>query len=76
MSAAKVKTRYPGIYKRGGRYVYTYRDASGRQRNRSAATLGEAKAKRSEALAEVASGEHRELSKVTFADYAREWIET
>ena len=74
MSASRERTRYPGIYKRGGRYVYIYRDPQGRQRSSSAATLGEAKARRSDALAKVAHGRYREPSTVTFADYAPEWL--
>jgi integrase len=76
MSAARERTRYPGIYKRGGRYVYIYRDVRGRQRSSSAATLGEAKVKRADAMAKVATGEYRSLSQVAFADYAREWIDS
>jgi hypothetical protein len=72
MSAARVKTKYPGIYKRGGRYVWIAY-ANGRQRNGSAATLAEAKSKRAELLADVRRDEYREVSRVTFVDYAREW---
>jgi integrase len=43
MSAALKKTKTPGIYKRGGRYVVTWRDRSGRQRRQSAGTLAEAR---------------------------------
>ena len=32
MAAPMVKTRHPGIYKRGGRFVYTWRDSNGRSR--------------------------------------------
>jgi integrase len=74
MSAPRIKTRYPGIYKRGRRYVYVYRDPQGRQRSGAAATLGEAKAKRSDALSKVAHGRYREVSKATFANYAPEWL--
>lgn len=74
MAAAMERTRTPGVYKRGGRYVYVYRDHLGRQRKASAATLAEAKTRRAAALADVARGEHRSLSRTTFADYACEWI--
>jgi integrase len=76
MSARLERTRYPGVYKRGGRYVYLYRDAGKRQRSGSAATLAEAKAKRSTELSKVAHGRWREPSKTTFADYAAEWVKT
>ena len=36
------RTATPGVYKRGGRYVVTFRDPSGRQRKRFAKTLVEA----------------------------------
>jgi hypothetical protein len=39
MSAALEKTMTPGIYKRGGRYVVTWRERSGKQRRQAATTL-------------------------------------
>jgi integrase len=74
VSAPLVKTRTEGVYKRGGRYVAIWRDNRGRQRSRSAATIGEAKAIRSAAQADVARGEYRTVSRMTFEDYACEWI--
>jgi len=74
MSAPREKTRYPGIYKRGTRYSFTYRDNRGRQRFGSAATLAEAKVAKSAMQADVARGEFRALSRVTFGEYAPEWI--
>lgn len=70
------KTATPGIYKRGGRYVVVYRDPSGRQRKRFAQTFKEARRLKNELGADVSRGEHRELSTVTFTDYAREWVRT
>jgi hypothetical protein len=73
--AAKMeKTSVPGVYRRGSRYVFTYRYRS-RQHWRSAATLAEARRLKHELEADVARGEHRELGRLTFGDYAREWIE-
>jgi integrase len=43
MSATLEKTKTPGIYKRGGRYVATWRDRAGKQHGQSAGTLGEAR---------------------------------
>ena len=43
MAAPFVRTSTPGIYRRGSRYVVTYRDPTGRRRKRSAATLAEAR---------------------------------
>jgi len=74
MSARRERTRYPGIFKRGSRYSFTYRDNRGRPRWGSAATIAEAKAKRAALTADVARGEYRALSSVTFEAYAAEWI--
>ncbi len=70
-----VKTKTPGIYRRDDRdYVVIYRDASGRQRKRIARTLAEARTMRASLATDVHRGEYVEQSKVTFADYARDWI--
>jgi hypothetical protein len=74
MSAPRKQTRYPGIFKRGSRYSFTYRDNRGRPRWGSAATIAEAKANRAALTADVARGEYRALSSVTFDAYAVEWI--
>jgi integrase len=71
-----VKTSTPSIYKRGGRYVVVFRDPHGRQRKRSARTLAEARELKAALTADVKRGEYRALSKVTFAEYAAEWIES
>lgn len=65
---------HPGIFKRGGRYVVTYRDPSGRQRKRFTRTIKEARDVQAMFRADVRRGEYRELSRVTLADYASEWI--
>jgi hypothetical protein len=74
MSARLERTATPGIYKRGSRYVVTFRDPLGRQRKRSARTLAEARNLKAELTADVRRGEYRAQSKVTFAEYAPEWI--
>lgn len=71
-----VKTKVAGIYKRGNRYVVRYRDPQGRQRKRFARTLAEARDLKATLRADVARGEYRSLSRVTFADYAASWVET
>jgi integrase len=71
-----VKTSTPGIFKRGNRYVAVYRDPSGKQRKQSARTLAEARAFKATVAADVRRGEYRELSRVSFADYAKEWCAT
>jgi integrase len=68
-----VKTRHPGIYKRGGRYVVVYR-ADGRQRKESARTLDEARAlKRSRETARDRGELHRATA-VTFRQACDEWL--
>src|SRR6266516_3353475 len=69
------RTQTPGIYKRGGRYVVVYRDPAGHQRKTFARTLAEARDRKAALRADVARGEYRQLSRVGFADYAREWID-
>src|SRR5262249_36899464 len=71
-----VKTSTPGIYRRGGRYVVVFRDPHGKQRKRSARTLAEARDLKAALTADVKRGEYRALSKVTFGQYAAEWIES
>ena len=71
---ALTKTATPGVFKRGGRYVVIFRDPNGRQRKRSARTLSQARDLKATLTADVRRGEYRTLSKVTFADYATEWI--
>ena len=69
-----VRTGTPGIYRKGSRYVVVFRDPSGRQRKRFARTLAEARALKSSLSADVARGEFTALSKVTFAEYAPQWL--
>ncbi|MEP6910630.1 MAG: site-specific integrase [Actinomycetota bacterium] len=70
-----VKTGTPGIYKRGDRYVVVFRDPQGKERKRFARTLAEAREVKAALTADVRRGEYRTLSRVTFAEYATEWIE-
>src|SRR5438876_8575690 len=70
-----VKTSTPGIYRRGSRYVVRFRDTQGRERKRSARTLAEARDLKATLTADVKRGEYRALSRVTFAEYAPEWID-
>ena len=70
MSPPMQKPKTPGVYKRGGRYVVVYRDPSGNQRKRFAKTLAEARDLKASLRADVARGEYRQLSGVTFAEYA------
>jgi integrase len=65
------RTRYPGIYKRGGRYVAVWRHR-GKQVKSFHRTLAEAR----EAKATREAGDKRPTSKRTFEDYFEEWIES
>jgi integrase len=75
MAAALEKTKTPGIYKRGDRYAVIFRDADGKQRQRSARTLDEARKLKAARTADVARGEFHEQSQESFADYATAWVE-
>ena len=74
MAAPMVKTKYPGIYKRGSRYVVRYR-ANGEHKSESARTLDEARRLQQARRTDIDRGEFQERSRVTFRDYASEWID-
>lgn len=75
MAAPLVKTKTPGVFKRGNRYAVLYRDPDGRQRQRSARTYDDARALRSKLNASVAEGTYQADTRLPLADYAREWVE-
>jgi integrase len=75
MAARLVKTKTPGIYKRGERYAVIYRDAEGRQRQESARTYDDARNLRNKRAASVQDGSYQQQTRKRFADYAREWVE-
>lgn len=54
----------------------TYRDPAGKQRKQFARTLSEARTVKSSLNADVARGEYRAVSRVTFAEYAAAWIDS
>jgi integrase len=74
MAANKTKTSVPGIYKRGGRYVFIYR-ADGKQMWESCRTLDEAHRRKAARQTDIDRGEFDQLSRVTLHEYARDWIE-
>ncbi|MHB1467777.1 MAG: hypothetical protein ACYCU0_12955 [Solirubrobacteraceae bacterium] len=74
MAAKLEKTRTPGIYKRGGRYVFSYR-VEGKQRWESCRTLEEARRAKAARATDIRRGEFQEHSRTTLHDYASEWIE-
>lgn len=74
--AATIKTDTPGVYKRGSKYVISYRDGDGRQRWESFTTKNAARrAKRARQTA-VDTGQHRPPCKLALAEYAEGWFET
>ena len=65
------KTRHPGIYRRGGRYVVVWRHR-GRQHKSFHRTLDEAR----EAKGRRSAGESRPASRQAFEEYAHRWLDT
>lgn len=76
MAGAKLeKTTTSGIYRRvgdnGTRYVVIYRDQGGSQRRETARTLDDARALKRKRE----SGDTNAAGRLTFAEYALDWIE-
>src|SRR4051794_17575801 len=65
------RTRHPGIYRRGGRYVVVWQHR-GRQHKSFHRTLGEAR----EAKGARQAGESRPTTRATFEGYALGWLDT
>jgi integrase len=74
MAAKMEKTRTPGIFKRGGRYVFSYR-VDGKQRWESCRTLDAARRAKAARITDMGRGEFEQRSRITLHEYAREWIE-
>jgi integrase len=74
MAAKMEKTKTPGIFKRGGRYVFSYR-VNGRQRWDSCRTLEEARREKAARMTDIGRGEFDRRSRITLREYALEWIE-
>jgi integrase len=72
MPATMTKTRYPGIYRRGDRYVVVWRHR-GRQHKQACRTLAEAREVKAE---KVRPGGSAPPTRQTVEDYGRAWIET
>jgi hypothetical protein len=69
------KTKTPGIYRRGSRYVVVYRGSDGKQRKEPVRTLDEARKLKAARAADVARGEFHPLSRERFREYAEAWVE-
>jgi integrase len=70
-----VKTRFPGVYKRGSKYVATYRDRQGAQRKESANTLNDARAIKARREVESKGGFKVGGRLIPFHEYAEKWME-
>jgi integrase len=67
------KSKTPGVYRRGKKYVYAYR-VRGVQRWKTVNSYDEARRGKLAAEVDVERGELRDLSRVSFGEYAREWV--
>jgi integrase len=74
MAAPMEKTRYPGIYKWGSRYVVVVR-VGGKQIKRSARTLDEARRLKASMTTDRDRGEFQAQTRITVHEFAREWVE-
>jgi integrase len=75
MAARLVKVKnHPGIYKRGSRYVFTYR-VNGKQRWESCRTLEQARRTKAARQTDIGRGEFEERSRITLHEYLRDWVE-
>ena len=74
MAAKLEKTRTPGIFKRGSRYVFSYR-VDGKQRWESCRTLEQARRAKAARRTDISRGEFEERSRVTLHKYLSEWID-
>ena len=75
MAAKLEKTKTPGVFKRGGRYVVTFRDAEGNQRREAARTYDAARSLKAKRTTEVIQGEFHADTKVKLRDYATDWVD-
>jgi integrase len=75
MAAQLVKTKTPGVYKRGGRYAVQYRGADGKQRQESAPTYDAARLLKSKRDADAREGVDQAHGRLSFASYALDWID-
>jgi hypothetical protein len=70
MASDMVKTSTRGIFKRGSRYVFSYR-VDGKQHWRSCRTLAEARQAKAAVSADIGRGEFEPRSTVTLHEYVK-----
>jgi integrase len=68
------KTRIPGVYARGSRYVAVYRDPDGIQRKKAFRTQGEAAAFKKRQEIAIDEGTYQAPSTITLWEYMDEWL--
>jgi integrase len=68
------KTSVPGVFKRGTKYVITYRDRTGRQRKESFRTLTEAKKAKTARTASVDDGSYQPTTNLLLHEHAPAWL--
>lgn len=73
MAAKRERTKTPGIFKRGDRYVFSYR-VEGKQRWESARTLDEARRLRARRSASIDEGSYQPQTRERFVDYSLAWV--
>lgn len=74
MAAPLVKTKTPGIYKRGSRYAVQYRGGDGKQRQESAPTYDAARLLKAKRESDAGEGVDHPHARLSFAAYALDWI--
>jgi hypothetical protein len=75
MPAPLIKTKTPGIYRRGSRYAVVYRGPDGKQRQESAPTYDAARLLKSKRIADAREGVDNPTSRLLFSAYALDWID-
>jgi site-specific recombinase XerD len=68
------RTRIPGVYSRGSRYVCVYRDPDGIQRKKAFRTQGEAAAFKKQQEVAIHEGTYQAPSTITLHVYMAEWL--
>jgi site-specific recombinase XerD len=68
------RTRIPGVYARGSRYVAAYRDPDGIQRKKAFRTQGEAAAFKKQQEVAIHEGTYQAPSTITLHAYVDEWL--
>ena len=74
MAAPLIRTKTPGIYKRGSRYVFSYRVA-GKQHWESCRTLEDARRAKAARQTDIGRGEFEARSRITLHEFLRGWID-